>query len=255
MIRSLWAAASGMNAYQASVDVVANNLANVNTVGYKQVEASFADLLYQLSADAPVLTGGMISVGSGVRLAAATRQFTQGMLDQTGRELDIAIQGNGFIPLTRPDGSIVYTRDGSLMVDGNGYLISASGYLVGPNIAIPQNAKSVRIMQDGYIQVTMPDNSTQQAGRLYLANFANPAGLKAIGDNLFLPTANSGAVTVQAPGAGGTGTVHQGFIERSNVDIAQQMVNLITGQRAYELSSRVIRTADEMLDMANNIRR
>lgn len=254
MVQSLWTAASGMNAFQLNVDVIANNLANINTIGYKQVGTSFSELIYQANIDSP-LSVNAINLGNGIRLAATMRQFGQGTLEKTGRELDIAIQGDGFIPLRRPDGSIVYTRDGSLRIDGNGYLVSANGYMLLPNIAVPQNAKSIEILKNGYAQALMPDGSIRQLGRIYLTTFTNSSGLEAIGDNLFAVSANSGTVSVQAPGTGNTGTVHQGFVERSNVDIAQQMVDLVVGQRAYELSSRLIRTADEMMDLANNIRR
>lgn len=255
MIRSLWSSASGMHAYQAGIDVISNNMSNINTVGYKQVDVTFADLIYQPSASTPNYSGNPINLGSGTRLAATTRQFTQGVFEQTSRDLDIAIQGNGFIPFRRPDGQVVYTRDGSLKVDANGYLTSSNGYLLEPNIAVPQNAKNVQIQRNGIVNAVMPDNTTQQIGRIYLANFANPTGLENVGDNFFAASENSGAVAVQAAGANGAGSVNQGFLERSNVDMAQQMVNLITGQRAYELSSRAIKVADDMLDLANRLKR
>lgn len=255
MIRSLWSAASGMHAYQSGIDVISNNMANINTVGYKQVDVTFSDLIYQQSASTPNYSGNPINLGSGTRMAATTRQFTQGVLEQTSRELDVAIQGNGFMPFRRPDGQVVYARDGALKIDANGYLTSSNGYLLEPNIAVPQNAKNVQIQKNGIVQALMPDNTTRQIGRIYLANFANPAGLENIGDNFFAASENSGAVTVQAAGENGAGYTNQGFLERSNVDMAQQMVNLITGQRAYELSSRAIRVADDMMDLANRLRR
>lgn len=255
MIRSLWSAASGMHAYQKGVDVISNNLANINTVGFKQVDVTFADLLYQPSADMPNYSGNQINVGSGTRLAATTRQFTQGVLEQTMRELDVAIQGKGFLPFRRPDGQIVYTRDGSLKVDADRRLTSSNGYLFEPNITVPQNAQKVQVLKNGEVQALMPGNTVQQIGRIYLTDFANPGGLESVGDNFYIAGENSGEVTVQAAGQNGAGVINQGFIEKSNVDMAQQMVNLITGQRAYELSSRAIRVADDMLDLANRLRR
>lgn len=254
MIRSLWAAASGMQAQQTGIDVIANNLANVNTVGFKEYEPVFADLLYQVSNDAPNYSGTPVTLGSGSRLALSNISFEQGVLEQTGRDYDVAIEGNGFIPLRRPDGTLVFTRDGTLNLDADGFL-NISGNRLDADITVPDGTKAIRISKGGYIEVTMPDNTTQQIGRILLANFTNPQGLVSLGDNLFGMSETSGAMNLAAPGEQGAGTINQGFLEKSNVNVAQQLVNMIVGQRAYELSSRAIRVSDEMLELANNMSR
>ncbi len=262
MIRALFTAATGMTAQQLNIDATANNLANVNTSGFKRTRVDFQDLLYQTprqpgaptaqGTDAP--TG--IQVGSGVRPASTQRIFSQGDFQQTENPLDLVIEGDGFFQVLRPDGTTAYTRAGSFRKDANGRLVNPDGFPLLPEITIPQQAVSVSIGTDGAVNVTLADNSqSQQVGTIDLARFANPAGLNAIGRNLFLPTAASGNAITGAPGSTNFGTLSQGFVEMSNVKVVEEMVNLIVGQRAYEAGSKAVQSADEMLQLANNLRR
>ena len=262
MMRALWTAASGMIAQQANVDVIANNLANVNTTGFKKSRVDFQDLVYQnlREAGAPSGQGGQLPTGlqfgHGVRAVSTQKIFTQGNYQETGNSLDVVIEGNGFLQVTMPDGSIAYTRDGSLKRDGQGRIVTSEGYVLEPQITLPENAQSVTISSSGVVSVTIPGNTTpQEIGQIQLATFVNPAGLNNIGRNLMTETAASGAPITGNPGEDGLGTITQGFLEMSNVQVVEEMVNMIVAQRAYEVNSKAIQTSDTMLEEANNLRR
>lgn len=262
MIRALWTAASGMQGQQKSIDVVANNLANVNTTGFKRSRADFQDLIYQnlKSTGSPatnttqVPTG--IQIGLGTRLAAVTKIFTSGDLTQTGNELDIAIEGNGFFPITLPDGTVGYSRAGAFKRDSTGQIVTSDGNPLSPAISIPNNATKVNIGSDGTVSVQIAGQSaTTTIGNIKLASFSNPSGLSSQGKNIYLPTDASGAATESTPGQNGVGTIAQGLLEMSNVNVAEEMVNMIIGQRAYEINAKAVTASDEMLQTANNLKR
>ena len=260
MIRSLWISKTGLDAQQTQMDVVANNLANVSTNGFKRSRAVFEDLLYQnirqpgaqSSQNTQIPSG--LQIGTGVRPVAAERIHTQGNLAQTGNKLDVAIQGSGFFPVLMPDGTTGYTRDGSFQTDAQGQIVTSSGFVVQPAITIPANASSVTIGQDGVVSVTQPGTvAPVQIGTMQLATFINPAGLQSNGQNLYLETASSGAPTVAAPSANGAGTLGQGFVETSNVNVVEELVNMIQTQRAYEINSKAITTSDQMLQKLSQV--
>ncbi len=262
MIRALFTAATGMTAQQLNMDTTANNLANVNTTGFKRSRVDFQDLLYQTprapgaataqGAEAPTGT----QVGSGVRSASTQRIFSQGDFQQTENPLDLVIEGDGFFQVLRGDGTTAYTRAGSFRRDANGRMVNPDGFALQPEITLPPQTATISIGTDGVVNVTLAGSTTpQQVGTIEVARFVNPAGLNAIGRNLFLPTAASGAALTGAPGSQGFGTLSQGFIEMSNVKVVEEMVNLIIGQRAYEAGSKAVQSADEMLQLANNLRR
>lgn len=260
MIRSLWISKTGLDAQQTQMDVVANNLANVSTNGFKRSRAVFEDLLYQnirqpgaQSSQQTQIPSGL-QIGTGVRPVAAERIHTQGNLAQTGNKLDIAIQGSGFFPVLMPDGTTGYTRDGSFQTDGQGQLVTSSGYVVQPAMTIPANASSVTIAQDGAVSITQAGSVTPvQIGQMQLATFINPTGLQSNGQNLYLETSSSGAPSTAAPGTNGTGTLGQGFVETSNVNVVEELVNMIQTQRAYEINSKAITTSDQMLQKLSQI--
>ena len=261
MMRALFSAATGMTAQQTNVDVIANNLANVNTVGFKRTRADFADLLYQtLRAPGTTTIQGQqsptgIQVGMGTRLAATTRMWTQGEYQQTGDPFSIAIQGDGFFQINTPDG-VVYTRDGTFKLDSTGKLVTSDGSALEPAITIPQNALNVSIGTDGTVTYALPGQTEPQTGgQINLAKFINPAGLQSVGNNMYRATSASGNAITGTPGVDGLGTVLQGFVESSNVKVVEELVNLIIAQRAYEVNSKAIQTSDEMLQTANNLRR
>jgi flagellar basal-body rod protein FlgG len=262
MIRSLFIAATGLEAQKVNIDVIANNLANVNTVGYKKSRADFQEILYQdlrpvgaASAEGARVPSG-IQVGLGVRPAAVQKVFDQGDFISTGNSLDLAIEGDGFFQILKPDGEIAYTRSGAFKLDSEGRIVNSDGYALEPPITIPENAVSITISSDGKVMVFQADDSEPvEVGQIELARFINPAGLKAIGKNLFVPTASSGEVTTAIPGSEGLGTIAQGFVEMSNVNIVEEMVNMILSQRAYEIVGKVIQASDDMLQMANSLRR
>jgi len=262
MIRALWTAASGMQAQQKNIDVVANNLANVNTTGFKRSRADFQDLVYQnlKSSGAPststtqLPTG--IQIGLGTRLAAVTKMFSAGDLTQTGNELDLAIEGDGFFQILLPDGTTGYSRAGAFKRDSTGRVVTPEGNPLQPEIVIPTNATKINIGNDGTVSVTQAGQSaTTSLGTIQLALFPNPAGLSSQGKNIYMPTDASGTATTGTPGQNGLGTIAQGLIEMSNVSVAEEMVHMIVGQRAYEVNSKAVQTADEMLQTANNLRR
>jgi flagellar basal-body rod protein FlgG len=254
MIRSLWIAKTGLEAQQTQMDVISNNLANVSTNGFKRSRAVFEDLLYQTlrqpgaqSSQQTQLPSGL-QLGTGVRTAATEKIFTQGNLQQTGNSLDVAIQGKGFFQVLMPDGSTAYTRDGSFQVDSQGQMVTASGFTVQPSVVIPADALSVTIARDGTISVQQPGSAAAvQVGSMQLVSFINPAGLQSQGENLFSETAASGTPSANTPGTSGLGSLNQGFVETSNVNVAEELVNMIQTQRAYEINSKAISTSDQML--------
>ena len=254
MINSLWISKTGMEAQQTQLDVISHNLANVSTTGFKRANAVFEDLMYQNlrqvganSTEQSQLPTGL-QLGLGVRTVATSRSFTQGSMQQTSNQLDVAIKGNGFFQVTQPDGTIGYTRDGSFQVDAQGRLVTSSGLPVANGITVPPSATNVSIAADGTVSATLPNNPTpQNIGSLALANFVNPAGLEPRGDNLYAETAASGQPNGGTAGTNGLGTVMQGFLETSNVNVVQELVAMIQTQRAYEMNSKAIQTSDQML--------
>ncbi|MDP2432470.1 MAG: flagellar basal-body rod protein FlgG [Pseudomonadota bacterium] len=260
MLRSLHIARTGLDAQQTQLDVVSNNLANTSTTGFKKSRAVFEDLLYQTirqagaqSSQQTQLPSGF-QLGVGVRPVATERIFQQGAMQQTSNPLDVAINGQGFFQIQMPDGSLAYTRDGSFQTDSQGNLVTASGYALLPNMQIPANALTTTIGRDGIVSVTTPGNATPtQLGQIQLATFVNPTGLQGQGENLFIETAASGAPLPNNPGTDGMGVLNQSFIETSNVNVAEELVNMIIAQRAYELNSRAITTSDQMLQRLTQI--
>ncbi len=254
MIRSLWISKTGLDAQQTQLDVIANNLANVSTNGFKRSRPVFEDLLYQTlrqpgaqSSQQTQIPSGL-QIGTGVRPVAAQRIFTQGNLQQTGNALDIAIQGQGFFQVLLPDGSTAYSRDGSFQLDSQGQLVTSSGYTVQPQITIPAGAQTITLAKDGTVSVlTAGQTRPTQVGSLQIANFINPAGLQGIGENLYLETASSGTPTVGQAGTNGLGRLNQGYVETSNVNVVEELVSMIQTQRAYEINSKAVQTADQML--------
>jgi flagellar basal-body rod protein FlgG len=254
MIRSLWIAKTGMEGQQTKLDAISNNLANVGTNGYKRAGVVFEDLMYQnlrpagsaTSEQSQLPTG--LQVGLGVRVAATSRNFSQGSLQQTGNNLDLAIKGQGFFQLQMPDGTTGYTRDGAFQVDANGALVTAAGYQVQPGITVPANALAVAIAADGTVSASIPGQAAPQTlGQLQTAAFINPAGLEPRGGNVYGETAASGTPNAGAPNSGGLGALQQGFVEGSNVNVVEELVSMIATQRAYELNSKAIQTSDQML--------
>ena len=258
MLRAFSTAATGMTAQQMIVDVIANNLANINTTGFKRSQVDFQDLMYlKLREPGRAEASGVTApngfeIGSGVRPASTIKVFTQGSPDQTGVDLDVAIQGDGFFQITLPNGETRYTRDGSFRPNNDGLLVTSNGYAVDPSITIPQDYTRISIAADGTVQVFTPTSSTQ-AGTISLVRFRNPSGLSSEGDNLLRETEASGSAITGTASEGGFGTIRQGFLERSNVQMVTELVNLITAQRAYEINSRAIRAGDEMLTTANQL--
>jgi len=260
MMRALWTASTGMEVQQLNMDVIANNLANVNTAGFKKSRADFQDILYQTLRAAGTSAGEGneiptgVQVGLGAKVAAVQKLFTTGDIYQTGNDLDLAIEGNGFFQVTLPNGDTGYTRAGALKKDSTGRLVTSDGYPLSPEIVIPENATRVAIGEGGTVEAFLDGQSTStQVGTMQLVRFANPAGLSSLGRNLYSETSTSGAPTTGTPGTDGFGTISQGYLEGSNVNVMEEMVNMIAGQRAYEVSSKAIKTADEMLQMTNNL--
>lgn len=251
---ALWVAKTGLDAQQTRMSVVSNNLANVNTTGFKKDQAKFEDLVYQTvrqaggqsSQDTQLPSGLML--GTGVRVAATEKNHDQGNLQQTGNSLDVAINGRGFLQVLRPDGSVAYTRDGSLQVDDQGQIVTKNGYTLEPNLVVPEDTESVTIGADGTVSAQVAGQAEPvQVGNMQLADFVNPAGLKPIGDNLYTETAASGAPQQDNPGVNGLGSLQQGALESSNVNIAEELVNMIETQRGFETNTRAISATDQML--------
>lgn len=262
MLRSLFIAATGMEAQKLNIDVIANNLANVNTSGFKKSRADFQDLIYQTirsaggaSAEGAQIPSG-IQVGLGVKPVAVQKIFQQGDFAQTGNSLDLVIEGDGFFQVLMPDGTVAYTRAGAFKLDSEGRVVNSDGYPLEPGITIPANTLSITVGSDGKITVMQAGSTAPvEIGQIELARFMNPAGLNAMGRNLFLPTAASGEPTTGTPSQDGLGTISQGFLELSNVNVVEEMVNMIVSQRAYEINSKAVQAFDEMLQTANNLRR
>jgi flagellar basal-body rod protein FlgG len=254
MINSLWISKTGMETQQMQLDIISNNLANVSTTGFKRANAVFEDLMYQnlrqvgsSTSEQSLLPTGL-QIGLGVRAVATSRSFTQGNLQQSSNNLDVAIQGNGFFQVTMPDGTINYTRDGSFQVDAQGRLVTQSGLPVANGITVPANAQSVSIAPNGTVTAMVPGNvSPQPIGTIALASFVNAAGLEPRGQNLYAESAASGQPNTGTPGTNGLGAVMQGFLETSNVNVVQELVTMIQTQRAYEMNSKAIQTSDQML--------
>jgi len=262
MIRSLWTSATGMQAQALNLDVIANNLANVNTAGFKKSRAEFQDLLYETlrpagtssSQDTQVPTG--IQIGHGTRPSTVLKIFSQGNMENTKNELDLAIEGDGFFQIILPNGETAYTRDGSFKLDSDGRIVNSDGFALEPEISIPSDALSISVGIDGTVSVLQAGDSTpSEIGTIELARFVNPAGLISTGRNLYITSEASGDEMTDTPGEDGLGSIAQGFLEMSNVSVVDEMVSMITAQRAYEVNSKSIQTADEMLQMANNIKR
>jgi flagellar basal-body rod protein FlgG len=261
MIRAFNTAATGMAAQEVLVDNTANNLANLNTTGFKSSSVAFQDLIYlnllqpgtQLFQGVAIPTG--LQLGSGVRVAGTAKNFSEGTLNSTGNPLNLAIQGNGFFQVTVTDGTLRYTRDGTFALNANGQMVTSNGYLLTPNITIPNDAQSISIGNDGTVSVitaTNPTNATT-IGQIQLARFQNPAGLSSEGQNLYNQTSASGTAITSPPGQNGTGTLQQGFLEGSNVNVVTELVNLILAQRGYEFNTRAVRVSDEMLQATNDL--
>ncbi|MFG6448138.1 flagellar basal-body rod protein FlgG [Roseateles sp. BYS180W] len=254
MIRSLWIAKTGMEAQQTQLDTISHNLSNVSTNGYKRSHAVFEDLIYQnlrqsggATTEQTQLPTGL-QMGLGVRPVATSRIFSQGNLQQTTNNLDMAVKGNGFFQIQMPDGTTAYTRDGAFQLNAGGQIVTNNGYTLLPGIVVPPDTKSLTISQDGIVTVTVGTNpAPQQLGQLQLASFINPAGLEPLGQNLFAETVSSGTPNAGAPMANGLGGLQQGFLETSNVNVVEELVSMIQTQRAYELNSKAVQTSDQML--------
>lgn len=260
MFRSLHIAATGMAAQEAQLDTISNNLANVNTVGFKKVRADFQDLLYEtMRAPGTATTSATTSptglqVGSGARIVATSRQFSQGALLQTGNPLDLAIEGNGFFPIQQADGTIGYTRAGNFKTDQQGRIVTSEGLPLDPPITVPPDATSISIGADGTVSASTKAAQPVQLGQIQLANFINPAGLNSSGHNLYVATAASGEAQIGVAGVDGRGTLLQGTTEHANVEVVEEMIGLISAQRNYEINSKVVTAADEMLRNATQMR-
>ena len=254
MLSSLWIAKTGLDAQQTRMDVISNNLANANTTGFKSSRAAFQDLIYQnksqpggQTTEQTMAPSGLM-LGTGVRVVGTEKLFTQGNITQTGNSLDVAIQGNGFLQVSMPDGTTAYTRDGSLHTDPNGQLVTANGYPLDPAVTLPPNVQSITIGADGTVSATTAGSAASvQVGTLQLAGFVNSAGLQPQGNNLYLETASSGTPQTGQPGINGMGTLLQGSLESSNVNVVEEMVNMIETQRTYEMNSKAVSSADQML--------
>ena len=262
MMQSLYTASTGMLGMQTQIDTTANNIANVNTIGFKKGRAEFADLMYQVMEYAGTSTSDAtksptgIEVGLGVRSTAVNKIFSEGSLKQTDNQLDIAITGRGFFKMQLPDGTDVYSRNGAFKIDDNGTIVNSDGYKLVPEVVIPSDATNVSIGADGTVTVIQPGQTqATQIGQITTTNFVNPAGLHAMGDNLFIETDSSGQAVEGTPGLDGLGVLRQGFVEQSNVELVVELTDLITGQRAYDSNSKVITTSDEMLQTVNQLKR
>lgn len=255
MLRSLWIAKTGMESQQTNIDVISHNLANVSTNGFKRSRPVFEDLIYQTmrqpgaqaSQQSQIPSG--LQLGTGARPVATERIFIQGNVQQTGNSLDIAINGNGFFQIQLADGTLAYTRDGAFQVNSEGTVVTANGDVLQPQITVPSDALSVTIAKDGTVSATQPGSpvTSTTLGQIQLSNFINPAGLQSVGDNLYLETVSSGTASTSNPGINGLGTLNQGFVETSNVNVVEELINMITAQRAYEINSKAIQASDQML--------
>ena len=262
MMQSLYTASTGMMGMQTQINTTANNIANVNTIGFKKSRAEFADLMYRVQEYAGTSTSDAtksptgIEIGLGVRPTAINKIFSEGSLKQTDNQLDMAITGAGFFKLNLPDGTEVYSRNGAFKVDANGAVVNSDGYTLIPGIVVPPDATKVSIGTDGTVTVVQPGQTTAaQVGQITITNFINPAGLHSMGDNLYIATDSSGEPVEGTPGLNGLGVLRQGFVELSNVELVVELTDLITGQRAYDSNSKIITTSDEMMQTTNSLKR
>lgn len=262
--RSLRTAASGMYAQQINIEVISNNIANINTTGFKKNKAEFQDLMYQevninpLGTSTPGIyenSTNKIQVGNGVKPSSTQKIFKQGDITPTNNQFDLAIQGEGFFQVRRSDGTFAYTRDGSFKVNADGRLVTASGYILEPDIALNSDVVAISISKDGMVEALHSDSSRISLGNLELARFMNTGGLMSIGDNLYVEAPSSGQPIIGNPGSQGFGEIQQGYLESSNVDIVEEMISMIAAQRAYEINSKTVKTVEEMMTMANNLKR
>ncbi len=262
--RALRAAASGMYAQQLNIEVIANNIANINTTSFKRNRAEFKDLMYQEVAANPrnsnipgIVENGdtMIQVGSGVKTSSTQKIFQQGDMRQTDHQLDVAILGDGFFQVRKPDGTYAYTRDGSFKISADGSIVTTGGYILEPGFTITDETLRITISKDGAVSLTELSGDKIELGNIQLAKFVNPAGLKALGDNLYAETETSGPPILGDPARDGFGELNQGFLEASNVDIVEEMISMIAAQRAYEINSKTVKTVEDMLTIANNLKR
>lgn len=262
--RALRSAASGMYAQQLNIEVISNNMANMNTTAFKKNKAEFQDLMYQevvvntVNSTAPgnsTSGTGTIQVGNGVKPSTSQKSFLQGDITESSNPLDVAIQGEGFFQVRKPDGTLLYTRDGSFKLNSDGNIVTTGGYLLDPEITLDENSVGVVIGRDGVVELQQSDGNRVSVGNIQLVRFLNPGGLLALGDNLYGETPESGRPILGNPGSDEFGEIHQGFLEASNVDIVEEMVSMITAQRAYELNSKTVKTVEDMMTMANNLKR
>lgn len=258
-MESLYIAASGMHSQQTNLDVIANNLANVNTMGFKKSRVEFEDLMYRELAKANALIGQESShhkAGVGTAIASTSKVFTVGDVKKTERYLDVMIQGDGFFEIVKPDGEYAYTRNGSMQIDKDGMLVSAEGYPISPMIQVPDNMEDLIISANGTVKVKLfGEDELTEVGQLEVAKFINSSGLQPVGDNMYLPSNQSGNALYKTPGEEGAGSLVQGFLEASNVKMVEELTNMVLAQRAYEINSKVIQASDEMLGIINNLRR
>jgi len=253
MLRSLWIAKTGMESQQTNIDVISHNLANVSTNGFKRSRPVFEDLIYQTirqpgaqaTQQSQIPSG--LQLGTGARPVATERIFIQGNVQQTGNSLDLAISGNGFFQIQLTDGTLAYTRDGAFQVNSEGTVVTANGDVLQPQVTVPVDAVSLTIAKDGTVSILQPGGAITTQGPIQLTNFINPAGLQSVGDNLYLETVSSGTPNTSNPGVNGLGTINQGFVETSNVNVVEELINMITAQRAYEINSKAIQASDQML--------
>jgi flagellar basal-body rod protein FlgG len=261
MMRALYTSASGMQAQQYNIDTISNNVANVNTTGFRKNEARFQDLVYQQLRSPGTPVGASVvpvgqEVGLGVKIGASEKLFSQGTLQATGNTLDMAIEGDGFFQIQLPDGTVGYTRDGSFKQDANGAVVTSDGYFLIPQITVPQNATQLTISQTGLVTAQVPGQTApQNVGQIQLVRFTNPAGLAPQGNNYYTQTGASGAPTISQPQLNGTGSIQSGYLEQSNVSVVDEIVNMIVAQRAFEASSKGVTVADEMLQTAVQTKR
>jgi flagellar basal-body rod protein FlgG len=261
MLRSLWTAATGMTAQQANIDVITNNLANVNTTAFKKSRAEFQDLLYQVIRPAGMTNNfgtqfpTPIEIGHGVKVAATQKSFGLGSAIQTENDLDLMIAGDGFFQVQKPNGEVAYTRDGSFAVDGQGNIVTSEGYLLMPEVTVPSEKVAITVREDGDVFAKISDTETELVGQLRTVRFVNPAGLESIGNNLYRETEASGQPMEGIPNNEGFGAIERGMLESSNVKLVEEMVNMITSHRAYEINAKAITTSDEMLGLANDMKR
>lgn len=262
--RALRTAATGMYAQQLNIQVISNNIANMNTTSFKKSRAEFKDLIYQEVSANPQSevnpgtveeANSTIQVGSGVKTTSTQKLFFQGDLQQTGQQFDIAINGDGFIQVRRTDGSFAYTRDGALKISSDGSLVTSGGYVIEPGFSIDDQISSISISKDGIVSAIDLSGESIQLGTMELAKFINPGGLRSLGDNLYQETEASGAPLLGQPGQDGFGELHQGYLESSNVDVVEEMISMIAAQRAYELNSKTVSTVEDMMSIANNLKR